>query len=95
MLLLNFFGAIIVGFLCLYYSFALHLCIDRSVYKQTHKHLLMKQRYTENENIKRPYIKPDLERIVIDHSITLVMMSGASPTDPPPNDDDDPGGGMW
>jgi hypothetical protein len=31
---------------------------------------------------KKQYIKPDITRIVLDYSISLVMMSG--PIDPPP-----------
>ena len=32
---------------------------------------------------KKQYIKPDITRIVLDYSISLVMMTGG-PVDPPP-----------
>jgi hypothetical protein len=45
---------------------------------------MKKQRKSIPNIPKRTYVKPDLERIAIDHEISLVMMS-ESPTPPPEN----------
>ena len=45
---------------------------------------MKKQRKLIPKAPKRKYVKPNLEQIIIDHEISLVMMS-ESPTPPPEN----------
>jgi hypothetical protein len=45
---------------------------------------MKKQRKLTPKTPKRKYVKPNLEQIIIDHEISLVMMS-ESPTPPPEN----------
>jgi hypothetical protein len=45
---------------------------------------MKKQREMIPSSAKKKYVTPDLERIAIDHDISLVMMS-ESPTPPPEN----------
>lgn len=43
---------------------------------------MKKQKEIVSDGAKKKYVKPDLQRIAIDHEISLVMMSESS--EPPP-----------